>query len=87
MTQSKTIQYRTADGSGNNLSDAKLNAVDTDFARIGRANFADGFDSMQPGPNPREISDIVVAGGPKDGALEVNGQATFWNDVRLGAIY
>ena len=29
---------------------------------------------MQPGPNPREISDIVVAGGPKDGALEVNGQ-------------
>jgi peroxidase len=74
MAQSKTVQYRTADGSGNNLSDSKLNAVDTDFARIGPANFADGFDKMQPGPNPREISDIVVAGGPKDGALEVNGQ-------------
>jgi peroxidase len=74
MTQSKAIQYRTADGSGNSLSDPKLNAVDTDFARIGRANFADGFDAMQPGPNPREISNIVVAGGPKDGALQVNGQ-------------
>ena len=74
MTQSKTIQYRTADGSGNNLSDPKLNAVDTDFARIGPANFADGFDKMQPGPNPRAISNIVVAGGPTDGALKVNGQ-------------
>jgi peroxidase len=74
MTQLKSIQYRTADGSGNNLSDPKLNAVDTDFARIGPANFADGFDTMQPGPNPREISNIVVAGGPKDGALQVNGQ-------------
>jgi peroxidase len=74
MAQSKTVQYRTADGSANNLSDSKLNAVDTDFARIGPANFADGFDKMQPGPNPREISDIVVAGGPKNGALEVNGQ-------------
>jgi peroxidase len=74
MTESKTIQYRTADGSGNNLSHPELNAVDTDFARIGPANFADGFDAMQPGPNPREISDVVVAGGPTDGALQVNGQ-------------
>jgi peroxidase len=74
MTQLKSTQDRTADGSGNNLSDPKLNAVDTDFARIGPANFADGFDSMQPGPNPREISNIVVAGGPEDGALQVNGQ-------------
>jgi peroxidase len=62
MTQTKTIQYRTADGSGNNLSHPQLNAVDTDFARIGPANFADGFDAMQPGPNAREISDVVVAG-------------------------
>ena len=56
------------------LSDLQLNAVDSDFARIGPANFADGFDKMQPGPNPREISNIVVAGGPTDGALQVNGQ-------------
>ena len=74
MAQSKTVQYRTADGSANNLSDSKLNAVDTDFARIGPANFADGFDKMQPGPNPREISNIVVAGGPTNGSLKVNGQ-------------
>ena len=29
---------------------------------------------MQPGPNPREISNIVVAGGPTNGALQVDGQ-------------
>jgi peroxidase len=74
MNQRQIMQYRTADGSGNNLSNPQLNVAGTDFARVGPANFADGFGSMQPGPNPREISNIVVAGGPKTGALEVNGQ-------------
>ena len=38
-----------------------MNQADTDFARVGPANFADGFNEMTPGPNPREISNIVVA--------------------------
>ncbi|MFL6838572.1 MAG: peroxidase family protein, partial [Bradyrhizobium sp.] len=68
------IQFRTIDGSDNKLSDSALNQADTDFARVGPANFADGVDAMQPGPNPREISNIVVANGP-DTHLEVNGVA------------
>jgi Ca2+-binding RTX toxin-like protein len=68
------LQFRTIDGSDNNLSDPALNQVNTDFARVGPANFADGFDAMQAGPNPREISNIVVANGP-DIHLEVNGVA------------
>ena len=68
------LHFRTIDGSDNNLADPALNQANTDFARVGPANFADGFDAMQPGPNPREISNIVVANGP-DTHLEVNGVA------------
>src|SRR3954463_14021770 len=68
------IQFRTIDGSDNKLSDSALNQADTDFARVGPANFADGVDAMQPGANPREISNIVVANG-HDTHLEVNGAA------------
>ena len=57
----RTLDFRTVDGSNNNLADPALNQADTDFARVGPANFADGFNEMTPGPNPREISNIVVA--------------------------
>jgi peroxidase len=68
------LRFRSIDGSDNNLANPTLNQVDTDFARIGPANFADGVDAMQPGPNPREISNIVVANGP-DTHLVVDGVA------------
>jgi len=55
------LQFRTIDGSSNNLADATVNQTDTDFARVAPANFSDGFNAMTPGPNPREISNIVVA--------------------------
>jgi peroxidase len=55
------LQFRTIDGSNNNLADPALNQADTDFARVGPANFSDGVSAMTPGPNPREISNIVVA--------------------------
>jgi peroxidase len=55
------LQFRTIDGSSNNLADPTMNRTDTDFARVGPANFSDGFNAMTPGPNPREISNIVVA--------------------------
>ena len=66
------LEYRSIDGSGNNLQDPDLNQAGTDFARVGPANFADGFDAMQPGVNPRVISNVVVAGNPP-GDLQVNG--------------
>jgi peroxidase len=68
------LLFRTIDGSNNNQAEPALNQADTDFARIGPANFADGISEMTPGPNPREISNIVVAGGP-DSHLEVDGVA------------
>jgi peroxidase len=57
----RTLDFRTIDGSGNNIADPSMNQTDTDFGRVGPANFADGFNSMTPGPNPRDISNIVVA--------------------------
>src|ERR1700754_3939842 len=55
------IRFRTIDGSNNNSADSTMNQANTDFTRVGPANFADGFNEMTPGPNPREISNIVVA--------------------------
>jgi peroxidase len=55
------VQFRSIDGSNNNLADPAMNQTDTDFVRVGPANFADGFNKMTEGPNPREISNIVVA--------------------------
>ena len=55
------LRIRTIDGSNNNLADPTMNQAGTDFARVGPAHFADGFLEMTPGPNPREISNIVVA--------------------------
>jgi peroxidase len=68
------LRFRTIDGSDNNQALPGLNQADTDFARIGPANFADGISEMTPGPNPREISNIVVAGGPET-HLQVDGVA------------
>ena len=59
--QFRTLDFRTIDGSNNNLADPTMNQADTDFARVGPANFADGFNEMTSGPNPRTISNIVVA--------------------------
>ena len=56
------LQFRSIDGTGNNLTQPDLNAAGTDFARIGPAHFDDGFSTPIDGPNPREISNTVVAG-------------------------
>jgi len=57
---SNQVQFRTIDGSNNNLADPTMNQTGTDFARVAPANFSDGFNAMTPGPNPREISNILV---------------------------
>jgi peroxidase len=55
-----TIQFRSFDGSGNNLSDSDLNATGTAVERIGPAHFTDGISEPLDGPNPRAISNVVV---------------------------
>lgn len=54
---------RSIDGSGNNLADPTENQAGSDFTRIGPANYADGVDALQSGPNPRTISNVVVGDG------------------------
>src|SRR5262245_46184122 len=67
-------KFRVIDGSNNNLADPDMNQAGTDFARVGPANFADGYYEMTEGPNPREISNIVVAQNSttEDGAYLVD---------------
>ena len=55
------VSFRSVDGSNNNLANPTMNQTATDFARVGPAHFADGFNEMTSGPNPRDISNIVVA--------------------------
>ena len=58
-----TLEFRSIDGSGNNLSNTKINSANTDFTRVGPAHFAnDDGHTMIDGPNPRDISNILVAG-------------------------
>jgi Animal haem peroxidase len=58
-----TIQFRSFDGSGNNLSSPGLNTAGTAVDRIGPAHFADGVSDPLDGPNPRTISNVVVGEG------------------------
>ncbi len=60
---SQSIEYRTFDGSGNNLSDPDVNAAGTGFLRLGVVRFADGISTLVGGPNPRMISNVVVGEG------------------------
>src|SRR5215470_14488714 len=58
------LQFRSIDGTGNNLADPTLNSTGTDFARIGDAHFVndDGHTPILADfPNPRDVSNIVVA--------------------------
>ncbi len=81
------VHFRTIDGSNNNLADPTMNQTGTDFARVGPANFADGVSAMTSGPNPRDISNIVVAqantgeGGPHlvdDNGVALSGMMYAW---------
>lgn len=60
------IEYRSFDGSGNNLANVTLNAAGTEFGRIGPAHFADGISQPLGGNNPRTISNLVVGAGDPD---------------------
>lgn len=57
------VSYRAIDGAGNNLTRAGVNTVGTGFTRIGTAHFANGVSTLRTDlPNPRTISNLVVAG-------------------------
>jgi len=62
------MNFRTIDGSNNNSGNPGYNATNSDFARIGPANFADGISTLVAGPNPRMISNVVVGQGDAEAA-------------------
>jgi peroxidase len=56
------VQFRSVDGTDNNLQNTDFNVTGSDFTRIGAAHFADGVSEMISGPNARMVSNVVVAG-------------------------
>jgi peroxidase len=65
------MEFRSIDGTGNNLGDPELNAAGDASTRIAPARFADGVSQMVGGPNPRTVSNVVVGEGE---AATPNGQ-------------
>jgi hypothetical protein len=56
------LEFRSIDGSGNNLTDLSQNSSGDSFSRIGVANFGDSQRSLASNlPNARTVSNIVVA--------------------------
>ena len=74
------IIYRSIDGSGNSISRPGVNVTGADYTRIGVAHFADGVSSLRTGlPNPRTISNLVVAGnGETVNAEGLSGMMYAW---------
>ncbi|MGF1581880.1 MAG: peroxidase family protein [Gemmataceae bacterium] len=58
--------YQTIDGSGNNLTNPTWGQAETHFLRLSYADYSNGTDSPSGAdrPNPRTISNAVVAQGP-----------------------
>jgi hypothetical protein len=68
------IEFRTIDGSGNNLADPGMNAAGAAMERSTPAHFADGISVPLDGfPNPRDISNIVVQGESPDNPQGLSG--------------
>jgi Animal haem peroxidase/RTX calcium-binding nonapeptide repeat (4 copies) len=77
--QPSGVQFRSVDGSGNNLTHTDFNQAGSDFVRAGPANFADGVDAMVAAPNARMISNVVVAGnGDLANAEGLSGMMYAW---------
>lgn len=53
------FEYRTIDGSGNNIDNPTWGQAGTEFLRIGGPYYSDNISQPSVGPNAREISNIV----------------------------
>ncbi|MBV1796785.1 peroxidase family protein [Siccirubricoccus sp. G192] len=57
------MEFRSIDGSGNNLAQTGFNAAGSAFIRLAPARYADGIASLAEGPEPRSISNLVAGQG------------------------
>ncbi|NES04905.1 MAG: peroxidase, partial [Okeania sp. SIO2F4] len=55
------MNFRTIDGSNNNLNNPKYGEVGENLLRLTPASYADGIEQLADGPNPREISNAVFS--------------------------
>jgi len=69
--ETQDTEFRTLDGSGNNVSHPEANAAGAAYARLAPVRFADGTGEMVGGANPRTIGNLVVGEGE---AATPNGQ-------------
>jgi len=75
LTFTTPFEYRTYDGSRNNLQHPNAFGVaNTPLRRVGAANYGDGRSTLRAGPNPRAISN-QVARWPNAGQPPVSGGA------------
>src|SRR5258708_35756588 len=72
------MKYRTIDGTDNNLSNPDFNSAGRDMTRVGPAHFADDASTPVDGPNPRTVSNIVVAGDSPDNPEGLSGMMYAW---------
>ncbi|MGE3932071.1 MAG: peroxidase family protein [Rhodospirillaceae bacterium] len=69
--------FRSFDGSGNNLANPTWGMAGTALIRLGPDSYADGAGGMPGGPNPRAISNAVVA-QPASMPSTINVSNMFW---------
>jgi peroxidase len=77
MMATRLFEFRTIDGSGNNLDNPLLNAAGSAEIRIAPANFAPGtVNGLIDATNAREISN-VISSGPEAEASDPNGYSAW----------
>ncbi len=57
------MEFRSLDGTDDDLSEPGTNAAGGAYVRLAPARFADGAGEMVGGPNPRTVSNLVVGEG------------------------
>lgn len=74
------VRYRDISGAANNLSRPGVNVAGATYTRIGTAHFSDGVSALRTDlPNPRTISNLVVAGNAETANAEgLSGMMYAW---------
>ncbi|HEY3050326.1 MAG TPA: peroxidase family protein [Gaiellaceae bacterium] len=53
------VEWRSLDGSGNNIEQPQWGKAGTPYLRVGKPNYADGVGRLAAGPSPRYISNRI----------------------------
>jgi hypothetical protein len=59
VVRASSPEWRSLDGSGNNLAHPDWGQAGTAYLRVAEPNYADGIGRMVPGPSPRYVSNRI----------------------------